>query len=101
MKTRMRTNAHNHVDYSGPVARLLPSSFGGVKQTARPAGGLTVSGYTTARGAGTEYMVKIHGCPVWRRVYCLQFSNAASLFVNIDGGRVFVDHTDIAEALNK
>ena len=52
----------------------------------------------TASGYGskltTEHMVKIAGRRgVWRRVYAVCYSNAASFYVLLDGKRVFVQPT--------
>jgi hypothetical protein len=57
----------------------------------------------TASGYGskltTRHMVKVEGKrDIWRRVYAICYSNAASFFVIIDGKRVFIRDSDL-EAL--
>ena len=55
----------------------------------------------TATGYGskltTEHMVKVEGGrDVWRRVYAVCYSNAASFFVMLDYKRVFVRDSDLS-----
>jgi hypothetical protein len=55
----------------------------------------------TATGYGskltTEHMVKVEGGrDVWRRVYAICYSNAASFFVMLDYKRVFVRDSDLS-----
>jgi len=57
---------------------------------------LDALGYTVQGGSPTRRQVQIDGevtksgKPVWRRVYCLQFSNAPSFVVKVNGQSVFI-----------
>ena len=47
---------------------------------------MTHEGYTKKSGAPSEYMVKLQGTrQTWRRVYCIQRSNTATYYVNVNG----------------
>lgn len=55
----------------------------------------------TATGYGskltTEHMVKVAGRrDIWRRVYAICYSNAASFYALLDGKRVFVRDQDLS-----
>jgi len=55
--------------------------------------GMTRMGYTTRAGAPTQWMIRLKGEKVWRRVMVWQFSNAGTAFVRIDGKPyVITDH---------
>lgn len=49
---------------------------------------------TTGDGYGdrlpTQYQVQLNGSTVWRNVFAICWSNAASFYVNIGGDRKFV-----------
>jgi hypothetical protein len=62
---------------------------------------LTVYGYTKRAGAPTNYMVRLRGEKRWRRVYVLQFSNAGSLFVTINGEAYYTDEFVLREAMGR
>jgi hypothetical protein len=47
-------------------------------------------GYTSPSGSPTIYRIKVEGKNRWLRVYALQFSNAASHFVRLDGRRLML-----------
>jgi hypothetical protein len=53
----------------------------------------------TASGYGsklrTSYMIQLDGKPLWRRIYCICYSNSGSLYVLVSGQRLFV-HDDYA-----
>jgi hypothetical protein len=74
-------------------------SFSGanVKRTEIPRSGITASGY--GRKLATSIMVWHLG--YWRRVYCICFSNAGTLYIRVNGERVILhdyqidtDHAD-------
>jgi hypothetical protein len=56
---------------------------------------LDAYGYTVRAGSPTTLQVRLQGEARWRRVYCLQFSNAGSFFLHHKGGRLFVRDSDI------
>jgi hypothetical protein len=51
---------------------------------------LTRDGYTQRSGSPTAYVVRLAFEDRWRRVYCIQYSNAGSLFIRVNGARVFL-----------
>jgi hypothetical protein len=51
--------------------------------------GMTRAGYTTRAGAPTQWMIRLKGEKIWRRVMVWQFSNAGTAFVRI-GGKPYV-----------
>ncbi len=51
---------------------------------------LTRDGYTQRSGSPTAYAVRLAFEARWRRVYCIQYSNAGSLFICVCGERVFL-----------
>jgi hypothetical protein len=83
-----------YIDNGGAFPYLRAGAIAQAKITQAPRGGMSADGYTTNAGAGSEYMIRLHSCKVWRRVYVLQFSNAASFFVNIDKRRIFLHNLD-------
>ena len=54
-------------------------------------------GYTLRGGSPSTIQVKVSGQPDnrWRRVYVLQFSNAASHFIMLNGERHYISLTGI------
>jgi len=57
-----------------------------------PRAGMTTNGYTTRRGAPTDFMVTLAGEARPRRVYVWCFSNAGTCFVRIKGSpRIVAD----------
>jgi len=46
----------------------------------------------------TRFWVKLTGGPKWRRVYAMQYGNAASLYVTVKGRDVFIHDTDLEVA---
>lgn len=52
--------------------------------------GLTSDGYTARGGCATAYKLRLVGERVWRRIYCLQFSNAPSFIIRRKGQMVFL-----------
>jgi hypothetical protein len=59
---------------------------------------LTVDGYTPLAGSPSDWMVRLEGESRWRRVYCWQFSNAATLFVRVGGKTLVVRDYDLIDA---
>ena len=62
--------------------------------------------YATGYGAKipTRYWVRLTTDPKgagFRRVYCMSYGNAASLYVIALGGEVFLSETDLAVALER
>jgi hypothetical protein len=59
----------------------------------------------TASGYGsklqTSYMVQLDSRPVWRRVYCICYSNSGSVYVRVNGERLFVRDGDAVQTLAK
>lgn len=66
-----------------------------------PMAGRTQDGYTSIKGAPTELMVQVNDSGRWRRVWILQFSNAASYFVNVDGHRQYLTAGQLDDAFHK
>jgi len=66
-----------------------------------PWAGRTQDGYTSIKGAPTELMLRCGTRNTWRRVWVLQFSNAASYFVNINGERRYLRESQIDEVFHK
>lgn len=64
-----------------------------VDRSAKPR--LCADGYTRRDGSPTETMIKIVGSNCWRRMYVLQFSNAASYFVRVGGKLYFLRDYDL------
>lgn len=50
-----------------------------------PLSGMATDGYTTKRGAATQYKIRIVGSPIWYRVYVWQFSNVGTCFIRRKG----------------
>jgi len=67
------------------------------RETATPRWGMTVDGYTCRSGAPTRWMIRLEGEKRWRRLMCLCFSNAGSLFVKVGGQTFFVRDCDLPE----
>ena len=62
------------------------------KRTKAPQPRLTADGYTKLDGSPSDIMVKLKGYGNrWRRVYILQFSNAASQFCKVNGEDIFIN----------
>ncbi len=51
---------------------------------------MTRDGYTTRGGSPIRTQVQLEGETRWRRVYVLQFSNAATAFVKRNGESVYL-----------
>ena len=58
-------------------------------------------GYTSSSGSPTRYRIQVEGKNRWLRVYALQFSNASSHFVRLNGCRLMLKstHFDTIESL--
>lgn len=67
------------------------------RRGSQPSYGLTADGYTKRSGAPTSIQVQLEGEKRWRRVFCWQFSNAATLFVKVKGLPLVVSPFDIPE----
>jgi hypothetical protein len=52
-------------------------------------------GYTSPSGSPTRYRIQVEGKNRWLRVYALQFSNASSHFVRLDGRRLMLNSTHL------
>lgn len=48
-------------------------------------------GYTSPSGSPTSYRIQVEGKRRWLRVYALQFSNASSHFVRLNGRRLMLN----------
>lgn len=59
------------------------------KQTPSPRSGQTKTGY--GKNLPTGYMIQLDQGGIWRRVYCVCFSNAGTMYVKIRGKRFCVD----------
>lgn len=68
-----------------------------IKTTDIPRYGIAADGYTVKSGAPTSKMIRLKGEKRWRRLMCVQFSNAGSCFLNIKGKRVYVNDYDLPE----
>ncbi|MCP4886336.1 MAG: hypothetical protein GY904_06955 [Planctomycetaceae bacterium] len=68
-----------------------------LKRTEQPQQRLDSLGYTKLGGSPTDLMLLIEGR--WRRIYVIQFSNAGSVFVNLNREKHFLGRieTDINE----
>jgi hypothetical protein len=75
----------------------LETPIAAVRRTETPRYGMAADGYTLASGAPTSLLVRLEGEKRWRRLMCIQFSNAGSVFLRIKGERVFVREYDIPE----
>jgi hypothetical protein len=52
----------------------------------------------------TRYWVRLttdSPTAAWRRVYCMQYGNAGSIYILSRGGEVFLSDTDLAVALER
>lgn len=58
------------------------------RYTARPRKGQTQSGYGVA--LPTEKMLRLPNEKVWRRMYCVCFSNAGTCYVRTKAGKVII-----------
>ena len=67
------------------------------KRTDTPAYGQPVSGY--GKRIPTRYMIKLEGSDVWRRVYCVIYGNAGSLYVGSWNEMLWINDWELEEAL--
>ena len=58
--------------------------------------GMTREGYTTRAGAPSQWMIRLVGEKIWRRVMVWQFSNAGTAFVRIGGKPYVIAEHDLA-----
>lgn len=70
-----------------------PAAVTGVKTTATPRSGQTVSGHGGA--IPTRHMVRYLG--TWRRVYAMAYGNGATPYVKVHGAAVVLDITTQAK----
>ena len=61
--------------------------------------GANASGYGSK--ITTRYMIRFNREEIWRRVYCIQWSNAGSFYIISCGKRMFINDMAIMEHLNK
>ena len=47
----------------------------------------------------TQYKVQLEGCKLWRRVYCICYSNSGTLYVLVKGKRLFIRDYEIEMSL--
>jgi hypothetical protein len=73
-----------------------PSAVSGIRTTAVPVSGQTVTGYGGA--IPTQHMLRYLG--VWRRVYVMVYSNSGTPYVKVHGATVVLD-TDTAHTLQE
>lgn len=64
-----------------------------IKIKEAPRSGRTASGYSSR--SATRYMVQLVAGDLWRRLYCVCYSNCASHYVNTAKGRVFIPDADL------
>ena len=60
-----------------------------------PNAGITADGYTSIKGAPTQFMIMVEGKAIWRRVWVLCFSNCASHFVTVEGEKYYLTGGDM------
>ena len=61
------------------------------KRTDAPRWGMTADGYTLRSGAPTCWMIRLQGEKTFRRVMCIQMSNAGSCFIKVKGKRLYLN----------
>lgn len=79
---------------------LPADSITAVRRTPVPRWGYTVAGYTLRRGGPTQYLVRLVGEKVWRRLKVLCFSNNGTLFLTKGGRTYYVkehEHAELAD----
>ena len=47
----------------------------------------------------TQYKIQLAGCKLWRRVYCICYSNSGTLYCLVKGQRLFLRDYQIEMAL--
>ena len=100
MNNAVMTNVESVKDYEGNerFLALVPESIDEVKETDAPLYGYRADGYTCSKGAPTRFLVRLRGDSVWRRLRCIQISNAGSLVLTVNKHLVFVreyEHTKL------
>ena len=73
------------------MVKYLQTRIVETKRTETPRYGMCVSGYTRRSGAPTSLMIRLEGEKRFRRLMVLQFSNAGSCFVRVNGQVLFVN----------
>lgn len=79
----------------------LQTKIAETKQTPTPRWGMAADGYTLSSGAPTSYLIRLEGEKIWRRVMCVQFSNAGTLFIRMNGENFVVNEFDLSSISSK
>jgi hypothetical protein len=53
------------------------------------------------RKLATDYVIRLDGKGPWRRVYCTQISNAGSLWITFEKGKLFLHDWDLKDESTK
>lgn len=73
----------------GYEAKVVPTSY--------PPHGLNGMGY--GNKITTDYMIRLAGEKVWRRVYTIQWSNNGSQYITVKGKNLYLVGTELEVAL--